>query len=188
MKHTEYFIVFLLAFTSCNFGKSEKLFSIKELYIGLSNLDVFKADKGDSVKYLSPPPPPFEGEIANNNIIESPNGKVYFYSFPTKQPLCGHMTENGKFKFELYLSDLDTLKANELQLIDTSNLEKALQSIIFSNKPVYLAIGLQKDTCQNKILVSIINKLYKNSPNNVWKIRKVLNKEKELLMQIGPGN
>jgi len=132
--------------------------------------------------------PPFEEEIANNNLIESEDGKIYFYSFPKKQPLCGYMTENGKYKFELYLPDLDTLKANELQLLDTNNLESFLQRIINSDKPVYLAIGLQKEKSTNKVLIEIINKLYKNSQNNVWKIRYLTSKEKELLKQKGTSS
>jgi len=186
--NTTKFLLLFLTFTSCKFDKSDKSFSINELNIGLSYLDILKADKKDSVQYYPPPPPPFEEEIANNNLIESEDGKIYFYSFPKKQPLCGYMTENGKYKFELYLPDLDTLKANELQLLDTNNLESFLQRIINSDKPVYLAIGLQKEKSTNKVLIEIINKLYKNSQNNVWKIRYLTSKEKELLKQKGTSS
>ena len=119
-----------------------------------------------------PPPPPFEGDIANNAFIEGKSGKVYFYYFPEKQKLCGFMTENGKYKLELYKTDLDSLKAKDLRLIEAKDIIEITNKITLTSKPSYISIGIENDSTSNPILTKIATRLYKFSNKSTWKVRK----------------
>lgn len=127
MNQINFILLIALLVVSCSADKTVKPFSISKLYIGLSNAEAFIQDKGDSSRYL--PPPPFTEEIANNNILEARSGKIYFYSFPKKAPLCGYMMENEKSSFEPYKSDLDSLKPADLILVDYNNIESVIKQI-----------------------------------------------------------
>ena len=182
MNPRNFILLIILLVVSCSADKTRKPFSISKLYIGLSNAEAFIQDKGDSARYL--PPPPFTEEIANNTILEARSGKVYFYSFPKKAPLCGYMMENEKNNFELYKSDLDSLKPADLILVDDNNIESVIKQITKSSKPTFVVIGLQSDSSANEILTKLTTSLYRNSKNNVWKIRHINKKESEVLGEI----
>lgn len=56
--------------------------------------------------------------------------------------------------------------------------------IINSVKPIYISFGLQEDTSTNKVLTNIITGLYRNSINNVWKVRGIDKREEQLLKKL----
>ena len=181
MKPKLFLVLFLIGIGSCKSDIKEEQYFIKELHVGYSNIDAFKEDKKDSFFYLQPPPPPFEGDIANNAFIEGKSGKVYFYYFPEKQKLCGFMTENGKYKLELYKTDLDSLKAKDLRLIEAKDIIEITNKITLTSKPSYISIGIENDSTSNPILTKIATRLYKFSNKSTWKVRKLNNKEIELV-------
>lgn len=175
-------LLFILTLAAgCKDKKPDSAFSFNELQIGLTSYDAFKEEKKDSLAFVAPPTPPFGEIIANNNIIESTDGKVYFYAFKKKEPVCGFMTYGGKYTFEIYKQNLDTLNAHNLQLVDEGNLNDILNKITKSEKPVAISVGLQHQKSDNKIILQLVSKLYQNTYNNVWKVRELQPKERELL-------
>ncbi len=177
------FIILVTFIIGCSNKAEKQLFSIDRLYLGFTSYHAFLSEKKDSAKYFPPPAPPFTEEIANNNIIEAVDGRIFFYSFPRKEPLCGYMTEGGKYVFEAYLPDLERLSFKSLILVDANNIDSIIQQITTGEKPHCLSIGLQQDSSTNVTLVNLTTRLYRNSVNNVWKVRKIDRREQALLSQ-----
>ena len=91
------------------------------------------------------------------------------------------MTENGKYKLELYKTDLDSLKAKDLRLIEAKDIIEITNKITLTSKPSYISIGIENDSTSNPILTKIATRLYKFSNKSTWKVRKLNNKEIELV-------
>ncbi len=92
-----------------------------------------------------------------------------------------YSTIKRKIRKELYYPELDSLKRGNLQIVNENNLNNVLDSIKRIKKSAFVSIGLQKDSSKNKILLKITNRLYQNSYNNVWKVRILDPKEKNIL-------
>lgn len=54
---------------------------VKALTVGLTHIAIYKIAKKDTA-YELPPPPSFKDNIVVDNIIESNNGAIYYYTFP----------------------------------------------------------------------------------------------------------
>ena len=178
-------ILFLLLSISisCNTERTEKIFSFNELYVGLNSFEVFKMHKKDSLKYIPPPSPVFDQEIANNNIIESNDGRIYLYSFPMKERGCGGVRDGDEHVVEWFMSNLDTLKPNNLKLLNSNNIDSVIQQLGTNKDGIFASIGIQSDSTDNELLIKLANLLYHHSVKNVWKVRRINNKEKALLKQ-----
>jgi len=179
-------IIIILTFCAiggCRRTTSEKRpAGLDKIYVGLNAPELYKQEKKDSFKYLSPPPPPPKENIANNAFIESKDGRVFFYTFPKRPPLCGYVLQDDTV--ELYQQDLDTLTLQGLTLVDSTNFGSIVELIIAEEQPVFIAIGIQQDTSTNQMLSRIVDTLYHNSHNNIWKVRKTNATEDTLLLKL----
>lgn len=176
-------------FIGCKIDKPKKQFTISKLYIGFNNLEAFRDEKKDSLKFIPPPPPPLGQEIANNNIIEDKDGKVYFYSFPMKYTFRGCIQENERdFAYELFMEDLDTLQSKNMQTLHPQNLSSLMLQLSNNKEKILMSIGIQKDSTTNELLLKITNLLYQNSAYNIWKVRRISHKEQNLLNQKKSAN
>jgi len=171
---------------NCGVEKAEKKFALNALYTGLNNFEAFKLDKRDSLKFIPPPPPPFQEEIGVNNIIENLDGRIYLYSFSLKNVArsCIREDDYEESVYEIFMDDLDTLQARNLKELTYDNIDSIIAQFHFAKEMgIFVSIGLQNDSTSNQLLVNFVNKLYHDSKNNVWKVRRINNKEEKLLNQ-----
>lgn len=176
-------LMVLLGAGGCN-STIETNGKIEKLTVGLNHYEIFKLDKKDSLEFIPPPPPPFLGNISNVNVFESGHKRVYFYVFKSKEMICGYVGENEEYNFEVYNSELKDLRSDFVKELDRKNMDSfvyyTLRSGSTTLKPMF-SIGIIADTSENDLLLELVNKLYQNSYNNVWKIRRVNKKENSLL-------
>src|SRR5690606_17120276 len=124
---------------------------------------VFKLDKKDSLEFLPPPPPPFEGNMSNVNVFEAKNGFVYFYVFKTKESVCGYASENEKYKFEVYNPELKALEEEDIKSLTDKNIDSFIYNTLNTgsqiSKPMF-SIGIQTETSTSYLLKQLVNQLY----------------------------
>jgi hypothetical protein len=175
-------VSFLFVLNACK--QQKKAFSVEELHLGQSHISTFEKEKGDSAKYLPPQPPPPPGDIWTLNIFEGDAARVYYYEVYYRK-MCGFMSDDTS-DIRAGESKLKELKKEDVRPIfefETDSILRSAAACYSRENQMMVSIGIQDSTSCNPILIKLVNELYHNSTSNIWKVRKVRERELELAKQ-----
>ena len=165
----------------CQHRGKKKPFAITALQVGQSSYSIYEAANKDHITGRQLPIPPFRESVVNNGFLEHPSGKIYFYSFQRRQSIFGYGA--GTEMIEAFLTDLDSLQAKKLILVDTNNLPRLVKTSAGPKEVVAISIGIQNNKSRNKVLLHLANRFYQYPTTHVWKVRSLLLQEIKLLAQ-----